>query len=214
MPPQLGRLRAVLHPLLLLALTPLTSACAEDDPAQGIDPQAGLPFWAWQDASVEIRLIQRLPDQTGGFFIARGFSSESADRIARSCVFQSIQRNRGVGAAAPVVDLDLTQWQVTPLDDPKGSPRPLALKEAWDEEWEKAQESQAARIAFRWSLFPTRQTFRGGDYNWGMISFGLPPGTRFDLTLRWTLDGEPQEAILRGVSCASELVETDETAPD
>jgi hypothetical protein len=47
---------------------------------------------------VEIRLIQRLSDQTRGFFIARGFSSASANVIARRCV---IRRNRGSGVDAP-----------------------------------------------------------------------------------------------------------------
>lgn len=192
----------------------LSIAQAQSDPTRGIDPEAGLPFWAWQDPVVEIRLIQRLPDQTRGFFIARGFSPEAADRIARSCIFQSIQRNRGVGVAASVLELDLTRWRILPLDDPEPSPRPLALKEDWDKEWEKAGEADAARIAFRWSLFPTRQTFRAGDYNWGMISLGVPPGTRFDLALAWTVDGAPQEAVLRGLTCAPELIETDGASPD
>lgn len=49
---------------------------------------------------MEIRLIQRLPDQTRGCFIARGFATASADRVARSCVYQSVQRNRGSGVDA------------------------------------------------------------------------------------------------------------------
>lgn len=203
------------HPYLLVLSTLLASltlsvARAEGDPSQGIDPEAGLPYWAWEEPPVEIRLIQRLPDQTRGFFIARGFSSAAADRIARSCVFQSIQRNRGVDAEAPVMDVDLTRWRIVPADGPDAAHRPLALKEVWDQEWEAGGESEAARVAFRWSLFPTRQTFRGGDYNWGMISFGVPPGTRFDLVLAWALDGEPREALLKGLICAPELDDTDD----
>lgn len=201
-------------PLLLLTAAGPGSAPAAGDPSQGIDPEAGLPYWTWEDPPVEIRLIQRLPDQTRGFFIARGFSRAAADRIAGSCVFQSIQRNRGRDVAGPVMEVDLTRWRLTPSDGAEPSPRPIALKEDWDKEWKAAGESEAARVAFRWSLFPTRQTFRGGDYNWGMISFGVPPGTRFDLTLAWTLDGEPQQAVLRGVVCAPELVETDGVSPD
>lgn len=199
---------------LLAAVAGLLHASAAGDPTQGVDPEAGLPFWAWEDPPVEIRLIQRLPDQTRGFFIARGFSSAAADRIARSCVFQSIQRNRGSGPDAPVMEVDLTQWRILPAEGPDVAPRALALKEDWDQEWRAAGEPDRARVAFRWSLFPTRQTFRGGDYNWGMISFGVPPGSRFDLSLTWTLDGEPREAILRGVTCAPELVETATSAPD
>lgn len=210
---RLGRLPPAL-PLLLLTFAGPGSAPAEGDPSQGIDPEAGLPYWAWEDPPVDIRLIQRLPDQTRGFFIARGFSSAAADRIARSCVFQSIQRNRGRDVEGPVMEVDLTRWRITPSDGSEPSTRPIALKEAWDTEWEAAGESEAARVAFRWSLFPTRQTFRGGDYNWGMISFGVPPGTHFDLTLAWTLDGEPQQAVLRGLICAPELVEMEGMSPD
>jgi hypothetical protein len=203
MPPVTRRLAGAQVLCLLAASAAPPGAGAAGDPSQGIDPEAGLPFWAWVEPPVEIRLIQRLPDQTRGFFIARGFSSTAADRIARSCVFQSIQRNRGSGTDAPVMEVDLTQWRVVPEDEPATSARPpLALKEEWDREWRAAGESERARVAFRWSLFPTRQTFRGGDYNWGMISFGVPTGTRFDLKLAWTLDGEPQEAVLRGVACA------------
>lgn len=198
---------------LVAGLTP-PIAQAHGDPSQGIDPDAGLPYWAWEEPPVEIRLIQRLPDQTRGFFIARGFSSAAADRIARSCVFQSIQRNRGAGPEAQVMDIDLTRWRLVPAEGPDSSPRPLALKETWDQEWAATGESQSARVAFRWSLFPTHQTFRAGDYNWGMISFGVPPGTRFDLTLTWTLDGEPREAILKGLICAPELDDTQDPGPD
>ncbi|MGE5153605.1 MAG: hypothetical protein ACM3ST_06260 [Bdellovibrio bacteriovorus] len=213
MSPRFGRLPPTLTPLLLALAAP-GDGRAQGEPSQGIDPEAGLPFWAWEDTLVELRLIQRLPDQTRGFFIARGFTSEASDRIARSCVFQSIQRNRGRDVAGPVMEVDLTRWRLTPSDGAEPAPRPIALKEDWDKEWKAAGESEAARVAFRWSLFPTRQTFRGGDYNWGMISFGVAPGTRFDLTLDWTLDGVPQEARLKGLICAPETVETEGGSPD
>jgi len=40
----------------------------------GTDEEAQLPYWQAADGSVSIRLVQRLPDQTRGFFLARGFS--------------------------------------------------------------------------------------------------------------------------------------------
>jgi hypothetical protein len=212
MPLRLGGLPPALP--LLFAIAAPGIAPAEGETREGIDPEAGLPFWAWEEPPVDIRLIQRLPDQTRGFFIARGFTTAAADRIARSCVFQSIQHNRGLDVEGPVMEVDLTRWRITRADGSEPSARPIALKEAWDTEWEAAGESEAARVAFRWSLFPTRQTFRGGDYNWGMIMFGVPPGTHFDLTLDWTLDGEPHQAVLRGLICAPELVEMEGMSPD
>jgi hypothetical protein len=182
---------------LLIAAVALPAGA---ETSRGIDPEAGLPFWAYQDESVEIRLIQRLPDQTRAFFIGRGFTSETANAIAESCVFQSILRNHAPGLDFPEMGIDLADWR---LDAGEG-PRQIALKEPWDARFAEAGERDAARIAFRWSTFPTEQRFRGGDYNWGMISFGVPPGTRFDLTLTWTLDGDPQSAVLHGVTCAPE----------
>ena len=176
---------------------------------QGLDPDAGLPFWAWEEGPVEVRLVQRLPDQTRAFFIGRGFSSAAADLIGRSCVFQAIVRNRAqaesAGAPGPRGDLavDLATWGL----EAGAGPRALPPKEGWEPRWEAMGESNAARIALRWSLFPSTQTFRPGDYNWGMIPFGVPPGTRFDLTLAWNLGGEPQGAVLRGLVCAPEDVQ-------
>ena len=51
---------------------------------------------------------------------------------------------------------------------------------------------------------PTRQHFEPGDYNWGMTSYGLPPGSRFDLRLRITVGGKPLEALVEGLECAPE----------
>ena len=205
----LGAVAALL--VLTATLGWSNSTVAQTPPAgavtQGIDPEATLPFWAYEDDAVEIRLIQRLPDQTRAFFIGRGFTSAMADEIARSCVFQSILRNRGPGVESPEMGIDLGTWRL----DAGDGPRPIALKEPWDERFAAAGESDAARIAFRWSTFPTEQTFRGGDYNWGMISLGVEPGTRFDLSLAWTLDGAPRTATIEGVTCAPE--ETHDGAP-
>lgn len=214
LPPRIGLFGKAGGLCLLSALATPPSASTEGEPTQGMDPKAGLPYWAWEAPLVEIRLIQRLPDQTRAFFIGRGFSSAAADRIARSCVFQSIQRNRGSGLQAPVMEVDLSQWRIIPAGDRDAPSRRLPLKEDWDQEWQAAGEPDGARVAFRWSLFPTRQTFHGGDYNWGMISFGVPPGTRFDLALVWTLGGEPGSATLRGLVCASEPLDTAPDAPD
>jgi hypothetical protein len=51
---------------------------------------------------------------------------------------------------------------------------------------------------------PTCQHFEPGDYNWGMTSYGLPPGSRFDLKLKIELDGKPVEALIEGLQCAPE----------
>ena len=50
----------------------------------GTDDEALLPYWEVAEPGVSIRIVQRLPDQTRGFFQARGFSVESFDpRVQR-----------------------------------------------------------------------------------------------------------------------------------
>ncbi|BAN69315.1 hypothetical protein [endosymbiont of unidentified scaly snail isolate Monju] len=175
-------LPALFFPALVLAAT-----------ETGSDPQSGLRFWEWSQDGVSVRLVQRLPDQTRGFFLARGFRATEADRIARACVFQTIFRNDG----ARPVDFDLRDWRVLH----QGRSSRLRVREDWDALWPADTVSKAARIALRWSLLPTRQHFEPGDYNWGMSAYGLAPGSRFDLRLVMHIGGQPVEALLPGIEC-------------
>ncbi len=160
------------------------------------DAETGLRSWTWSHQGVSIELVQRLPDQTRAFFLGRGFGAEEADRIGRACVFQTIFRNGGTRT----VEYDLDDWS---LDH--GSERgALRTRAVWDREWESQGVDQPARIAFRWSLLPTVQRFEPGDYNWGMTSFGLPPGARFDLTLVVEIGGERVTGEIPAVVCAAD----------
>jgi len=158
------------------------------------EAQTGLSTWEWREAGVSLQLVQRLPDQTRAFFQGRGFSSETADIIGRACVFQTIFRNDGTESIA----YDMDEWYFSY----KGQELPIQTRERWEKEWQVRDVNQAARIAFRWSLLPTRQHFEPGDYNWGMTSFGLLPGETFDLTLSVTLNGNPVTRTLPGIVCA------------
>ncbi len=160
------------------------------------DPQTGLRSWAWRERGVSLELVQRLPDQNRAFFAARGFARDEADRIARACVFQTIFRNDG---ASPL-DYDLDDWVVLHA----GASRSLLTRERWDEIWRESEVSQAARIAQHWALLPTRQRFEPGDYNWGMTSYGLPPGSAFDLELVVTLGGDRITRRVAAVVCADD----------
>src|SRR4030042_1765581 len=61
----------------------------------GTDAEAELPYWEVVEHGVSIRLVQRLPDQTRGFFQARGFSIADSELIAQSCMFQTVFKNVG-----------------------------------------------------------------------------------------------------------------------
>jgi len=174
----------------------LISGWVSAEVINGEEAQTGLRTWEWREAGVSVQLVQRLPDQTRAFFQGRGFSTAESDSIARACVFQTIFRNDG---KHPLV-YDLDDWRITY----QGKHRSLLTRERWDEKWQAEEANQTARIAFRWSLLPTRQGFESGDYNWGMTSFGLPPGESFDLSLNLTINGNVIARSIPGIVCAAD----------
>jgi len=186
-------LRASLRPLCAFVLSAPWGA-----PLAGvegrIDPETGLRSWSWREQGVSLELRQRLPDQTRAFFLGRGFSGEAADRIGLACVFQTIFRN---GGEQPI-DYDLNDWALLY----GGERLPLRTREIWDAEWEAMGVGKGPRIAFRWALLPTVQHYEPGDYNWGMTSFGLVPGARFDLSLALRVGGRRVTGTIEGVVCA------------
>ncbi len=164
------------------------------------EPETGLPSWQWSDGRAAFTFNQRLPDQTRAFFQARGFGAEEAERIAQACVFQAIIRN--TATTDHVMRLDLAEWRVRPAG---GEFRPLIIEPQWQKRWAARDVAQPARIAFRWSLFPTRQSFEPGDWNMGMITVGLEPGATFDLAVAWHEGEQPQERLFPGMVCAPDL---------
>ncbi|WP_455209732.1 hypothetical protein [Kaarinaea lacus] len=167
----------------------------------GTDETAQLPFWQWSDQSVSIRLVQRLPDQSRAYFTARKFSSSDAERIAQSCVFQTVFKNIASTETNTVIRYDLTQWQI----QQNGTKHKLKVKEQWMAEWQQSQAPKSAQIAFAWSLLPTNQQYRPGDYNWGMTTYNLRPGQRFDLTLVWHENEHRRSALIPNIQCAADL---------
>jgi hypothetical protein len=167
----------------------------------GTDEEAQLPYWEIAERGASIRLVQRLPDQTRGFFQARGFSEADAERIAQSCVFQTVFKNVAPASDPSVVEYNLHDWTVHAA----GARRGMKTRERWQAEWTERQAPQAAQIAFEWALLPTRQTYRPGDYNWGMTIFDLKPGTEFDLDVVWREHGKVHTVRLMGVRCAADI---------
>ena len=182
-------------------LLPTAALSVEGRVLTGIDDDAQLPFWEWRNGAMSLRLVQRLPDQTRAFFMARGFSKEHAEIIAQSCIFQTVYKNISTAARPSVIEYDLRQWKVLY----KGKALPLKTKEVWQEQWEKANAAQAVQIAFLWSLIPTQQRYQPQDYNWGMTSYNLPPGEKFDLQLVWQQDGEKQTTTIQDIECAPDI---------
>lgn len=190
---------AAFHLWLLLALLlPLAGAA---DVTRGVDTDTGLASWRLASDAAEFELIQRLPDQTRGFFEARHFPAAVADKIARSCIFQTIIRNTGAAGSAVPIAVDLGDWRIAR----DGQETALRLKESWLASWPDAEVGRDAKLAFRWAMFPSRQKFLPGDYNWGMTAFGLPPGAVFDLHLVWRSGNYEESGWLRGIECAPDV---------
>jgi hypothetical protein len=185
--------------LLLPALLPGTLLAA--DVVTSANAETGLRKWHLMEDNLEVELVQRLPDQTRGFFMARGFSPAIAEEIAVSCIFQTIVRNTATQAAGTSVSVDLAQWRVFHKDKVQG----VRLKEPWIASWPQASVGEASRLAFQWALFPTRQEFLADDYNWGMTAFGLPPGAVFDLDLVWQQDGQTRTTRISSIECAPDV---------
>lgn len=167
------------------------------------DKDTSLIAWKASEGNIELELIQRSPQQTRSFFQARGFSSKIANDIATSCVFQTIVRNSERENSDDSISVSLKKWYLTSSDNEKQVP--IKLKETWDQEWKENDITTAARIAFRWATFPTEQDYQpGGDFNWGMISFGPKPEVAFDLQIFWEQGTQKHSALLKNIHCPAD----------
>ena len=189
----------------LISLTVISavfvSTVAHSEVLTGTDEVAQLPFWEWRSPVISIRLVQRLPDQSRAYFTARGFSKEHAELIAQSCVFQTVFKNVAKAGAKDIINYDLSKWKVTA----EGKQTKLKLREDWAKQWAQLKTPGKAKIAFKWSLLPTRQTYKAQDYNWGMSLYGLEPGTRFDLLMVWTENQMEKTATIKNIECAPDV---------
>lgn len=165
------------------------------------DGQTQLQSWTLVEGALSLQIIQRLPDQTRAFFQGRGFSSNIANDIATLCVLQTIGKNTASSSDGDLISYDLHDWKVRY----RGAPQSIKFKELWDQEWSKHDVSTASRLAFRWATFPTQQSFEaGGDFNWGMISFGLKPGSVFDLKVIWQQNNQTRSQWINQIKCPSD----------
>ena len=149
-------------------------------------------------SGVYLSLTPILPDQVRAFYLGRGFDPASAELLAtRACVFQTVFRNETV---APGIAFDLAEWRAR---TPKGD-APLKLEREWQREWAQRGVSSGARTAFRFAFYPTEHRYAVGDWNMGMTTYTLPPGSRFDLKFTWHVGDKRHEAVLSGIQCAAE----------
>jgi len=166
----------------------------------GEDPATGLKSWLWDNDGFYLELTQRLPDQTRGYFESRGFDLASTEIAGTSCIFQTMIKNSGTDSSK-VITADLNEWQVISGNGNKQ----MWLREYWQKLWLDRGQSESARIAFEWSLLPTKVEYEVNDYNWGMSSYGLPPGSQFDLVFSWYNNGERFSGRINDVVCPDDI---------
>lgn len=175
----------------------VVSAVAAETPGSlsEFDPETGLLRWQIDDSSFSLQLTQRIPDQTRAFFLGRGFSRSAVERLATRCVFQAIARN--TSKEDMPVRFDLSKWRARV----QGNENHPLLDSYWQKIWIDMDESSAARIAFRWSLLPTIQTYQAGDWNMGMTIINASAGDSIDLRVVW-YEGEVRHtSTIEGVIC-------------
>ena len=167
----------------------------------GKDEQSLLPYWQVQDDGLMLRLVQRLPDQTRGFFMGRKFSPAHAEKIATSCVFQTVFKNISDQGKPSPLTYNLRDWVI----HYQGTTRHLKTREDWEREWAETDARQSSKMDFYWSLIPTTMTYEPGDYNWGMSIFDLKPGARFDLTISWQQFEKPHSYKIKNIECSPDI---------
>ena len=184
--------------VLVSALLLVGNYLAQPRPAnaQKVDMKTQAIKWSGEGLKIE---LQSMPlDLVRAFFLGRGFNREDADLIAKTgCIFRSAIGHAGSHTNDPQIVIELSKWQVTGKAD-KHHPR---TRQAWSKIWKTRKVSENARAAFYWALFPTRQSYQASDYNWGMISFALPPGSQFDLKLHWLNGNKEHTKMLTGLEC-------------
>lgn len=204
---------AALHPLgvrrarvytVVLSVAAIAPLCVQAEISTGIDAEANLPYWEFTAPGISLRLVQRLPDQTRAFFMARGFSREAVEQVAQSCVFQTVFKNTSNTTDPDPLEYDLRDWVI----QSGGVRQGMQTREDWAVVWTEQDAPKPARIAFEWALFPTRQVYNPGDYNWGMSIFDLVPGSRFDLSITWKQYGTLHTAHIEDMQCAPDSTES------
>ena len=188
--------------VIFIALFGFFSVALAANLTTGVDEQAKLPYWQIKQKGMSLRLVQRLPIQTRAFYQARGFNKKHSETIAQSCLFQTVFKNiSDQQSITSPLTYDLDDWVITY----QGKKQKMKLREEWDEEWQTKKIKTPQRLAFEWGLYPTSQTYKPGDYNWGLSVFNLKPGSRFNLEIVWWQYGKKYEQVIRNIQCAEDI---------
>jgi len=162
-----------------------------------VDSVTGAATWMTNQHGVNFSLTQILPQQAQAFYVNRGFTLKQIQSYATSCVFMTVLRNDN---APGTIHFVRKNWSVV-ID---GKSRRVLSTDHWLQQLKSNNIKKSALVAFRWAQFPSEQKYEpGGDWNQGMLTVGLAPGSVFDVIARWDIDGKPYTAKLQEVRCAN-----------
>ncbi len=185
---------------ILLAIFGLSLSAVSPVMAQ----EAGLEgpgVFRWKGDGFRIETQALVHDQVRGFFTGRGFDEAGLSILVNeACLFRSSIGNAETDPNAPGITIDQNDWRIFV----GGEERKLRTRSDWPPVWDRLGVDVEQRVAFKWALFPAYQEFAPNDYNWGMITFGLAPGTQFDLEIVWRQDGEKRTKRFEGMECAKQ----------
>ncbi|VAW76211.1 hypothetical protein MNBD_GAMMA12-1862 [hydrothermal vent metagenome] len=167
----------------------------------GIDKVAKLPYWELNEKGIRFRLVQRLPDQIRAFFLKRGFSLKYAELIAQSCVFQTVFHNQALMGSKQNITYDQNQWVLL-----RGKIKSkMKTREDWGQFWAATSVKMSAKIAFKWSMLPSKQIYQPEDHNWGLSIFNFKPGVKFSLKMSWRQGNVLKTKIIPNIICAPDI---------
>lgn len=170
--------------LLFVAAAPSAAAVEVE---RRVDPETGLYSWKFVDHGLSLELIQLLGDYVRAVYGGMGFNEELLRVLDRYCVYGTIAKN----LADRPLSYRVADWRYRLA----GRDRPPKTKSEWVTEW------RSAGIRYNWSILPDQQTFDIGDWSQGFTTVLAPRGSRFDLTVRWTIAGETHEATIDDMQC-------------
>jgi hypothetical protein len=159
-------------------------------------PESAVATWETETDHVHLRMTQISPDQARAFMTARGLDEKSVEEFARHCVFMTVLRNE----SKRPIRFCMTEWRYVPEDR---VPQVMLTKHDWLARFQNRHLSQPVKLAFEWSQFPVEQTFHPGDWNQGMTTFELLPGSHFDVVYRWRQGKTLHEGTLKNVQCVA-----------
>lgn len=153
----------------------------------------------WQGGGLCLETAPLSHDLVRSFFAGRGFDTVAVEHIIQDgCVFRSAIGHQASEPTAAAITIDQNEWRLF-VD---GDVRKLRTRADWQSVWQNLNVETTPRVAFKWALFPPYQEFEPADYNWGMITFGLAPGTRFDLEVVWREGAERRVKLFKNLECA------------